>query len=88
MNHVKIITLTIVLLLTTGFKSATPGRFVGVVRQGTLVVVVRIKNGPSLKGELVRADDEIIELIVQGVSCHIKIDKSEVAAVIYPDETR
>ena len=48
------------------------------------VAVVRIKNGPILRGRLLQADKDSIRLEVADRGCPVTLDAAEVASIVYP----
>ena len=48
------------------------------------VAVVRIKNGPVVRGRIVQADEDSILLEVADRGCPLTLDIEEVASIVYP----
>ena len=46
--------------------------------------VVRIKNGPVVRGRIVQADEDSILLEVADRGCPVTLDPEEVASIVYP----
>jgi hypothetical protein len=47
-------------------------------------VVVRIKNGPVIRGRLLEADKDSIRLEVEDISCPVTLDVRDVASIVFP----
>ena len=47
-------------------------------------VVVRIKNGPVIRGRLIEADTDSIRLEVEDIDCPITLDARDVASILFP----
>ena len=47
-------------------------------------VVVRIRNGPVIRGRLIEADTDSIRLEVEEINCPVTLDARDVASMVFP----